>query len=70
MLQIIDFGISIFLSRDAPKIKNPNVLEGVRSQSAHSLLSVSPVSRAGTLAYMAPEQTGRMNRSLDWRADL
>jgi len=25
---------------------------------------------AGTLAYMAPEQTGRMNRSLDSRADL
>ena len=24
----------------------------------------------GTLAYMAPEQTGRMNRSLDYRADL
>jgi serine/threonine protein kinase len=25
---------------------------------------------AGTLAYMAPEQTGRMNRSLDTRSDL
>jgi PAS domain S-box-containing protein len=25
---------------------------------------------AGTLAYMAPEQTGRMNRSVDWRSDL
>ena len=25
---------------------------------------------AGTLAYMAPEQTGRMNRSIDWRSDL
>ena len=25
---------------------------------------------AGTLAYMAPEQTGRMNRSVDSRADL
>ncbi|HYG90036.1 MAG TPA: AAA family ATPase [Azospirillum sp.] len=24
----------------------------------------------GTLAYIAPEQTGRMNRSLDWRSDL
>ena len=24
----------------------------------------------GTLAYIAPEQTGRMNRSLDYRADL
>ena len=25
---------------------------------------------AGTLAYMAPEQTGRMNRSVDCRSDL
>jgi len=25
---------------------------------------------AGTLAYMAPEQTGRMNRWIDFRSDL
>jgi PAS domain S-box-containing protein len=29
-----------------------------------------PESVAGTLAYMAPEQTGRMNRSIDSRSDL
>jgi serine/threonine protein kinase len=29
-----------------------------------------PETIAGTLAYMAPEQTGRMNRSIDWRSDL
>jgi len=29
-----------------------------------------PESIAGTLAYMAPEQTGRMNRSVDLRSDL
>jgi PAS domain S-box-containing protein len=29
-----------------------------------------PETIAGTLAYMAPEQTGRMNRSLDARSDL
>src|SRR5712671_2169297 len=29
-----------------------------------------PETIAGTLAYMAPEQTGRMNRSIDARADL
>src|SRR5262245_15131794 len=29
-----------------------------------------PESIAGTLAYMAPEQTGRMNRSIDSRRDL
>ena len=30
----------------------------------------SPRELAGTLAYMAPEQTGRMNRGIDQRADL
>jgi len=29
-----------------------------------------PQSIAGTLAHMAPEQTGRMNRSIDSRSDL
>ncbi|KWT64524.1 MULTISPECIES: trifunctional serine/threonine-protein kinase/ATP-binding protein/sensor histidine kinase [unclassified Variovorax] len=29
-----------------------------------------PQTIAGTLAYMAPEQTGRMNRSIDTRSDL
>jgi predicted ATPase/transcriptional regulator with GAF, ATPase, and Fis domain len=29
-----------------------------------------PETLAGTLAYMAPEQTGRMNRSIDCRSDL
>src|SRR6202165_1285572 len=29
-----------------------------------------PEGTAGTLAYMAPEQTGRMNRSIDSRSDL
>jgi PAS domain S-box-containing protein len=29
-----------------------------------------PESLAGTFAYMAPEQTGRMNRSIDTRSDL
>src|SRR6516165_5259045 len=32
--------------------------------------SEPPETIAGTLAYMAPEQTGRMNRSLDSRSDL
>ncbi|EJM62822.1 trifunctional serine/threonine-protein kinase/ATP-binding protein/sensor histidine kinase [Pseudomonas sp. GM48] len=30
----------------------------------------APETIAGTLAYMAPEQTGRMNRSIDLRSDL
>jgi len=50
-VKLIDFGISTELTREAPAILNPNVLEG-------------------TLAYMSPEQTGRMNRAMDYRTDL
>ena len=38
------------------------------SQEAQGI--VHPHALEGTLAYMAPEQTGRMNRLLDYRADL
>src|SRR4030067_3368501 len=31
---------------------------------------VNPGSLEGTLAYMSPEQTGRMNRSIDYRTDF
>jgi len=37
-----------------------------RERQAHA----PPEVIAGTLAYMAPEQTGRMNRSIDVRSDL
>ncbi|PRP90391.1 protein kinase domain-containing protein [Enhygromyxa salina] len=33
-------------------------------------LTISPSRLEGTLAYISPEQTGRMNRALDHRADL
>ena len=36
----------------------------------HRQPPTSPEIIAGTLAYMAPEQTGRMNRSIDSRSDL
>jgi PAS domain S-box-containing protein len=43
----------------------------VASRLAHERQSVeAPEVIAGTLAYMAPEQTGRMNRSVDSRSDL
>jgi len=50
-VQLIDFGISSRVSREAPALASPERLEG-------------------TLAYIAPEQTGRMNRPIDSRADL
>jgi PAS domain S-box-containing protein len=44
---------------------------GIASQLSHERQSpLPPEIIAGTLAYMAPEQTGRMNRSIDARSDL
>jgi serine/threonine protein kinase len=44
---------------------------GLASQLPHERQSPVPLEIiAGTLAYMAPEQTGRMNRSIDTRIDL
>ncbi|MET4118311.1 PAS domain S-box-containing protein [Bradyrhizobium sp. JR1.5] len=44
---------------------------GIASQLPRERQSPDPPEFiAGTLAYMAPEQTGRMNRSIDYRSDL
>src|SRR5882757_8635238 len=44
---------------------------GIASQLPHEHQAPAPPEIiAGTLAYMAPEQTGRMNRSVDTRSDL
>jgi len=45
---------------------------GIASQLLHERQAPAapPEVIAGTLAYMAPEQTGRMNRSIDARSDL
>ncbi|MDB5956378.1 serine/threonine-protein kinase PknK [Ramlibacter sp.] len=44
---------------------------GIASRLPHeSQAPAPPEVIAGTLAYMAPEQTGRMNRSIDARSDL
>lgn len=44
---------------------------GIASRLPRERLSPGPPELlAGTLAYMAPEQTGRMNRSIDSRSDL
>ena len=64
-------------------VKPANVLVDARSGAVHLMgfgiasrllrerqVLASPEDLAGTLAYMAPEQTGRMNRSIDSRSDL
>ncbi len=44
---------------------------GIASQLPHERQAPAPPEMiAGTLAYMSPEQTGRMNRSMDTRSDL
>jgi len=44
---------------------------GIASRLPHERQAPAPPEIiAGTLAYMAPEQTGRMNRSMDSRSDL
>src|SRR5712671_835212 len=44
---------------------------GIASRLPHARQSPVPIETiAGTLAYMAPEQTGRMNRSIGTRSDL
>jgi serine/threonine protein kinase len=44
---------------------------GIASQLPNERQAPAPPEMiAGTLAYMAPEQTGRMNRSMDTRSDL
>jgi len=40
-------------------------LQGVENQNLGTVLEL-----VGTLAYMSPEQTGRMNRSVDYRTDF
>ena len=44
---------------------------GIASELPHENQAiVNPASLEGTLRYMAPEQTGRMNRRVDYRADF
>lgn len=59
-----------FVKKDAP---NEVVLVdfGIATRLSHELQTASRVSSLeGTLAYIAPEQTGRMNRVVDCRSDL
>ncbi|BAY09132.1 hybrid sensor histidine kinase/response regulator [Calothrix sp. NIES-2098] len=38
------------------------------SRESHNIINLNQIE--GTLAYMSPEQTGRMNRSIDYRTDF
>ncbi len=44
---------------------------GISTRLSREMLAVrNPSALEGTLAYMSPEQTGRMNRAVDYRTDL
>ena len=60
-LKIIDFGISAVLKPQ--KIAQHHPTEFPEARKNTNVLE-------GTLAYISPEQTGRMNRSLDYRTDF
>jgi PAS domain S-box-containing protein len=55
-LKIIDFGIASKFTTEKFTLEQPTVK--------------NPNVLEGTLAYISPEQTGRMNRSLDYRTDF
>src|SRR5207237_6118688 len=59
---------NILVSRSSREVRLTGV--GIASRRQRERQSPAPPeSIAGTLAYMAPEQTGRMNRSIDSRSD-
>ena len=55
-----------------PQTKQLKIIDfGISSQFSRENPTIkNPERLEGTLAYMSPEQTGRMNRSLDYRADF
>jgi PAS domain S-box-containing protein len=60
---------NILVNRTTEEVKLTGF--GIASRLSRERQSPAPPETiAGTLAYMAPEQTGRMNRSIDSRSDL
>ncbi|MEM7184160.1 MAG: serine/threonine-protein kinase PknK, partial [Spirochaetota bacterium] len=55
-----------------PKSKQLTIIDfGISTRLSRENPSItSPDNLEGTLAYLSPEQTGRMNRSIDYRADF
>jgi predicted ATPase/signal transduction histidine kinase/tRNA A-37 threonylcarbamoyl transferase component Bud32 len=55
-----------------PKTKKVKLIDfGISSELSHETASLRNINvLEGTLNYMSPEQTGRMNRAMDYRTDL
>ncbi|MBF0288214.1 MAG: AAA family ATPase [SAR324 cluster bacterium] len=69
---ITPFNIMIHLTDDPEPIPHIKVIdfENASTFSRENQGLERPEQLQGTLAYMSPEQTGRMNREIDWRTDL
>lgn len=54
-----------------PKLDLIKIIDfGISTELSPEIEFISPETLEGTLAYMSPEQTGRMNRPIDYRTDL
>ncbi|WP_437871698.1 AAA family ATPase [Sorangium sp. So ce363] len=60
---------NILVHRETGQVKLTDLGSSTRL-SEEALAAESPDLLEGTLAYMSPEQTGRMNRVIDYRTDL
>jgi predicted ATPase/class 3 adenylate cyclase len=60
---------NIIINRDNGQVRVTDFGVSTRLSREQQML-ISPTRLEGTLAYMAPEQTGRMNRPIDYRSDL
>ena len=75
-LQIIDFGISTVFSREGLPCERSNTAQSSRNVPASEWVRLEnqrfahPNVLEGTLPYVSPEQTGRMNRAIDYRTDF
>ena len=60
---------SIFYNQETKLLKLSNFADAIRLRSERKLFD-TPHAQEGNLFYFSPEQTGRMNRHVDYRSDL
>ena len=61
---------NILVNRDTPGVRLVDFSISSRLAAEHRRDLQHPHLLEGTIAYMSPEQTGRMNRGVDYRSDL
>ncbi|MEM7724992.1 MAG: serine/threonine-protein kinase [Cyanobacteria bacterium P01_A01_bin.45] len=59
---------NIIINPDSKQVKLTDF--SIASRLSKEIINNNPNQIEGTLAYLSPEQTGRMNRSLDYRSDF